>query len=117
MKYLLLAYDNENRLAVMPPGERAAYDAACLTSREGLRDSHLCVAARLEDSPLATAVQVRNGQVEVMVGSLIKTDKLFNEIFVVEARDLNEAIRVAAQVPQACTGSIDVRPLTPLETG
>lgn len=113
MKYLLLAYDNENRLAAMSPGERATYEAADLTTTEGLRVSgHLRVVARLQDLHVATIVQVRNGQIAVIAGTLAETSELFTELFVIEARDLNEAIRIAAQLPQTHTGSIEVRPLT-----
>ena len=118
MKYLLLAYGDENRLAAMSPGERATYEAAGLTTTEGLRVSgHLRVVARLQDLYVATIVQVRNGQIAVTAGPLVETNEPFNEFFVIEARDLNEAIRVAAQLPQTHTGSIEVRPLTSLETG
>lgn len=118
MKYVLLACDNEHRLATMSPSERSIYEAACVTTTERLRASgHLRVVARLQDLHVATTIQVRNGQVDVMIGPPIKTDKPFSELFVVEARDLNEAMRVAAQLPLASTGSIEVRPLTSLEIG
>jgi hypothetical protein len=113
MKYLVLSYDNENRLAAMSPRDRATYEAACLTTVEQLMVSgHLRAAARLQDAHLTTTVQIQNGQIAVAAGSMVETNEPFKEFFVIEARDLNETIRLAAQLLQARNGSIEVRSLT-----
>jgi hypothetical protein len=112
MKYLFLAYDVEQRPAAMPAGERMANEAAWQANANLLRQGgRLLAALRLAGGP----VRVWNGQVTIPESHFGATDEQLVALFFVRARDLNDAIRVAQQMPQAAAGPIDVRPMTDLD--
>jgi hypothetical protein len=116
MKYVLLAYGDEQQLEAMPAGERIALGQACLENDEALRKSgHLLAAEGLQGSHSATTVRVQNGRLLIADGPIAATREQLIGIFTISARDLNEAIQVAATMPQARGGPIEVRPL--LEPG
>ena len=60
---------------------------------------------------MAMTVRVRNGQVSITDGPFAETKEQLGGFYLIEARDLNEAIRLAARMPPARLGSIEVRPL------
>jgi len=104
MKYLCLVYGEEARISAMDDQECLEYDA-------GLRESGRCVASEaLEPVATATTVRVRNGRTSVSDGPFAETKEQLGGIFLIEATDLNDAIRVAAKIPTARWGSIEVRP-------
>ena len=105
MKYLCLVYGEESAIAGMDDNECLAYD------RE-LRDSGRCIASKaLEPVTTATTVRVRHGKVSVSDGPFAETKEQLAGFYLVEARDLNEAISLAAKIPPARIGSIEVRPI------
>ena len=104
MKYLCLVYMEEQNLHAVP-------DSECLECGKGLRESGHCLAAEaLQPVHTATTVRVRNGRVSVTDGPFAETKEQLAGFYLVEARDLNEAIQVAARIPPARAGSIEVRP-------
>jgi hypothetical protein len=110
MKYLFLAYGDEKQLSAMPIGERDAFESACLANDEVLRKSgHLIAVEDLQSSSTATTVRVHNGKVSLSDGPYAETKEQLIRLFFIQARDLNEAIRVASQMPQARGGPIEVR--------
>jgi hypothetical protein len=112
MKYLLLAYADEQLLDAMSPGERAALENACLANDEALRNSgYLFAVEGLGNSRSATTVRVHRGKLSVADGPYAATKEQLVGIFGISARDLNEAIQVAAAMPQARAGPIEVRPV------
>ena len=112
MKYVFLAYNDETLLASMPPSERETLGSACLATDEALRaNGHLLAAEDLQRSDTATTVRVRNGRVGLADGPYAQTKEQLASLFFIDARDLNQAIQIAAQMPQACAGSIEVRPV------
>ncbi len=112
MKYLLLTYEDEDWLATMTPSEYDAFESACRSSAEGLRQNgRLLAAADLQSSHTATTVRVNQGQVAITAGVFNEPNEQLMGLFFIEARDLNEAIQVAAQMPQMRGGPIEVRPL------
>jgi hypothetical protein len=112
MKYVFLAYADEHQLAAMPANQRDALANACLANDEALRNSgHLLTATSLQRSCSAAIVRVQNGKASVTDGPLAKTKQQLIGIFTISARDLNEAIQVAAKMPQARGGPIEVRPI------
>src|SRR5436853_1907948 len=112
MRYLFLAYGDETRLDAMSAGERDALGDECMANDELLRKSgHLLAVQGLERSCTAATVRIQNGKVCVASGSVAQTKEQLIGIFTINARDLNEAIRVASQMPQARGGPIEVRPL------
>jgi hypothetical protein len=112
MKYLFLAYGDEQRWDTMSAGERNALANACLANDQALRKSgHLLAVEELHSSRTATTVRVHNGIVSVSDGPFAETKEQLTGLFFINARDLNEAIQVAATMPQARGGPIEVRPI------
>jgi hypothetical protein len=116
MQYLCLVYLEESRMAALTPGEHAALDVASLAHDEELRSSgRLILAQALQPVDTATTVRVRGGVVSTTVGPFAETIEHLGGFVFVEARDLNEAIGIAAGLPIARIGSIEVRPVLDLE--
>ena len=115
MKYILLAYADERRLDAMPSRERDALDSACQANDQALQASgHLLAVEGLQGSRTASTVRVGNGGLTISDGPYAETPEQLLGIFTIDARDLNEAIQVAAHMPQARAGPIEVRPLLAL---
>jgi len=108
LKYLCLVYLDEKRLDALPDEDCVAYDTA-------VRKSGHCIASEaLESVQTATTVRVRDGKVAVTDGPFAETKEQLAGFYMIEARDLNEAIRLAAGIPPARVGSIEVRPIRPI---
>ncbi|HEX9181514.1 MAG TPA: YciI family protein [Burkholderiales bacterium] len=108
MKYLCLVYLDEKRLDELPDEDCVAYDTA-------IRESGHCIASEaLQPVDTATTLRVRNGRLSVTDGPFAETKEQLAGFYVIEARDLNEAIQVASKIPPARVGSIEVRPIRPI---
>ena len=108
MRYLGLVYAEEARLAGFDDGECVAFDQA-------VRDNRQCLASEaLQSVTTATTVRVRQGQISVTDGPFAETKEQLAGFYLIEARDLNEAIQLAAQIPPARVGCIEVRPIRDL---
>ena len=108
MKYLCLVYLDEKRLNELPDEDCVAYDAA-------IRDSGHCLASEaLQSVHTATSVRVRDGKVSVTDGPFAETKEQLTGFYMIEASDLDEAIRIASNIPPARVGSIEVRPIRPI---
>jgi hypothetical protein len=116
MKYVLLAYADERLLNAMPSDERDALASACLANDQALRQSGRLVSVEgLQSSRTASTVRIHNGQLCVSNGPCAETPEQLIGIFTIDARDLNEAIQVAACMPQVRAGPIEVRPILMLD--
>lgn len=112
MKYLCLAYEAEATFKAMPGAEWDALREETLTYVESLRRSGQLIDARpLKSATSAATLKVRNGQLSVTDGPFAETKEQLGGYFLIEARDLNEAIQVAAKWPGARYGEIEVRPV------
>ncbi len=112
MKYVCLVYQEEDILDALAGDRCEAIIRAELDSQEELRQcGSLMASTSLQSVCAATTVRVRNGKVTVTDGPFAETKEQLGGIYLIEARDLNEAIRVAAKMPAARLGSIEVRPL------
>ena len=78
-------------------------------------NGHLIVAEALEPVETATTVRVRNGTLSTTDGPFAETKEQFGGFFLINARDLNEAIQVASKFPSARVGSMEVRPVRELD--
>ena len=108
MKYLCLVYGEEGAIQKMPDDHCLAYDV-------DLRASGHCIASEaLQPVASATTVRVRNGKVSVTDGPFAETKECLAGFYLMEARDLNEAIQVASKIPPARYGSVEVRPIRPI---
>jgi hypothetical protein len=105
MKYLCLVYADENTLHAVPDAECVAYDTE-------IRASGLCLASEaLEPVRTAATVRVRGDRLSVTDGPFAETKEQLAGFYMIEARDLNEAIQVAGRIPPARVGSVEVRPV------
>jgi hypothetical protein len=109
---MFLAYGDAQQLEAMSPGERDALGSECAASDELLRESgHLLAVLGFQPGRTTTTVRVQNGKLSIADGPMAETREQLIGIFTIEARDLNEAIRVASKMPQARNGPIEVRPI------
>jgi hypothetical protein len=114
MKYLFLAYWKERPVDALSRSERAALEE-CRDSNDTLRRTgHLLAAEACQSSQAATTIRVQGGQVAVTDGPYADTREQLSGLYVIDAADLNEAIRLASRMPQAQLGPIEVRPVDEL---
>ena len=105
MKYLCLVYGEESALRECP-------DRDCLAFDQGVRASGHCVASEaLESVAAATTVRVRNGKVAVTDGPFAETKEHLGGFILIDAKDLDEAIRIASAIPIARFASVEIRPI------
>lgn len=113
MKYLCLVYSDEDKLHSLPESPK---DAECMACAQSLADSgHLLGGEALEPVQTAMTVRVRNGKVSVTDGPFAETKEQLAGFYFIDARDLDEAIQIAAKIPPARVGSIEVRPVRELQ--
>jgi hypothetical protein len=112
MKYLCLIYENEKNWETMPPSESEAMLNEYFAYTEGIRRGGQYVAgAALQPTQTATTVKVRNGKVSTTDGPFAETKEQLGGFYLVEAKDLNDAIQIASRIPSARLGSIEIRPV------
>ena len=112
MKYLCLIYDEEKKLAGMPKEESDAFMGEYFAFTDDIRKSgHYVAGEALHPVETATTVRIRNGRVSTTDGPFAETREQLGGFYLIEAADLNDAIRVASKIPSARIGSIEVRPV------
>jgi len=112
MKYLCLIYDDQSVWAKMPKGESDKMMEEYFAFTEGIKQSgHLIKGDALQPTSTATTVRVRNGKIGTTDGPFAETKEQLGGYYLIEAKDLNDAIQVAAKIPSARFGSIEVRPV------
>jgi hypothetical protein len=112
MKYLCLIYDEEQKLHSMPKPEFEALMGEYMTFTRELRGSgHYLGGNDLQPVRNATTVRIRNGQMSATDGPFAETKEQLGGYYLLEAKDLNEAIQIASRIPSAKLGSIEVRPI------
>jgi hypothetical protein len=115
MKYLLLCCHEEKKLDSMSETECGAVMEETMAYCEALKKSgYLIGVEQLEPVQTATTVQVRNGKLSVTDGPFAETKEQIGGFFLINARDLNEAIQVASKFPSVRLGSMEVRPVREL---
>lgn len=118
MRYLCLIYLDEKQLAAMPENELSALNARHLALNEELLEGGQFIEAEaLSPAASTTCVRVRNGRATVTDGPYAETKEMVAGFYLIEARDLNEAIQVASRLPSAPLGTVEVRPCRELEVG
>ena len=112
MRYLCLIYENEKEWESKPQSELEAVMAEYHTFTENIRSNGKFVAGEaLQPTPTATTVRVRNGKVSTTDGPFAETKEQLGGFYLIEAKDLNDAIQVASKIPSARDGAIEVRPV------
>ena len=114
MKYLLLIYENEREFGALPEAEQGKVFGEYMDFSRAIRQSgHYVGGEALQPTTSATTVRVKNGKTLATDGPFAETREQLGGFYLVEARDLDEAIALAARIPGARTGSIEVRPILP----
>jgi hypothetical protein len=112
LKYLCLIYHDEKKLDSMTPSEYDALMSETLAYDEEIRQSgHYVTSNALEFVASATSIRVRGDKIAITDGPFVETKEQLGGYILIEARDLNEAIRVASRIPPARIGGIEVRPV------
>ena len=112
MKYLCLIYADESVWQSMPQAEVDKMIAEYMAFTEGVKQSgQFAGGNRLHPVAAATTVRVRDGKLSTTDGPFAETKEQLGGYYLVEARDLNDAIQVAVKIPGARVGSIEVRPI------
>ena len=112
MKYLCLIYDDEKKMAGMSQAEGDKFMGEYFAFTEDIRKSgHLVAGEALQPIETATTLRLRNGKLSTTDGPFAETKEQLGGFYLVEAKDLNEAIQVASRIPSVRTGSIEVRPV------
>jgi len=112
MKYLFLCCHEEKKLDSMSKSECVAVLEETMAYCEALKKSgHLMAVEQLEPVQMAMTVRARNGKLSVTDGPFAETKEQVGGFFLIDARDLNEAIQVASKFPSARFGSLEVQPV------
>lgn len=116
MRYLCLVYAEPAAFDALTPEAKQALDRDSLAyDRELERGGHFVAADALASTKEAATVRVRAGRMSVTDGPFAETREQLGGFILIEARDMNEAIRLAAGIPLARLGSIEVRPIVNIE--
>jgi hypothetical protein len=106
MKYLCLVYSDERLLHSLPESPK---DEECMAYAEAIQGS-----GRMESVQTATTVRMRNGKLSITDGPFAETKEQLAGFYLIDAKDLNEALQVAGNIPAARVGSVEVRPVRQL---
>ena len=109
MKFVCLVYGEEALMRTVP-------DAECMANGLALKaDGHYVAAEALQPVKDAVTVRVRHGAVSIMDGPFAETKEQLAGFYLIDAKDLDEAVQLAAKIPPARIGSIEVRPVRELQ--
>lgn len=112
MKYLCMIYDDEKKWEKMSKAESDTLMGEYNAFTESIKQSgHFVGGEALQPTGTATTVRVRGGKISTTDGPFVETKEQLGGYYLVEAKDLNEAIQIAARIPSAKLGGIEVRPL------
>jgi hypothetical protein len=112
MKYLCLIYDDEKKWETMSKAEADAYMGEYFAFTDAIKGSgHYIAGEALQPVQTATTVRSRNGKLSTTDGPFAETKEQLGGYYLIEARDLNDALQVAQRIPSVRTGSIEVRPI------
>jgi hypothetical protein len=112
MRFLCQVWHDGTKIDAMPPADKAALDSANLAyDRELQRNGHFLLAQALQSPRTAVTVKVRDGGVSATDGPFIETKEHLGGFILIEAKDMDEAIRIAAGDPMAELGGIEIRPI------
>ena len=115
MKYLCMVYIDEKKLDALSKSESDALTREALAYDEALRKSgHFIAAQALQSVDMATTIRIRGSKVSTTDGPFAETKEQLGGFILIEAKDLNDALQVAAKIPPARLGCIEVRPIQEL---
>jgi hypothetical protein len=116
MKFILLVYNDPAALESLPAGDFDNKMRHCLAHADELKhDGRLIESQMLEDASTAKSVRIRNGRQTTLDGPFAETKEVLGGFNLIEADNIDEAVRMAAEFPWAQTGTIEVRPVRDIE--
>ena len=112
MRYLCLIYDEEKKMATMSKGEQDAFMGEYFAFTEDIKKSgHYIGGEALQPVGTATTVRMRSGKLSTTDGPFAETKEQLGGYYLINAKDLNDALQVASRIPSAKTGIVEVRPI------
>lgn len=109
-QFVLLIYTDRALMDALPDGEADAMMRDCLAHADGMRrDGRLLDTQMLTDARSAKAVRIRDGRLTALDGPYAETKEVLGGFNLIEAADMDEALRIAAEFPWARTGCVEVR--------
>jgi hypothetical protein len=112
MKYLVMIYSDESLLGALPEGEFDTMMHGCFMHADELqRDGCLLGSQQLEGPATAKTIRVRNERVSVVDGPFAETKEYLGGFNLIEAENMDEAVRIASEFPWSRTGAIEIRPV------
>ena len=116
MKFMLLVYNDKDLLGTLPAPEFDSRMRSCLSHADHLREEgRLFDSQMLEDPGTAKSVRIRQGRKTVMDGPFAETKEVLGGFNLIEARDMDEAVRIAEGFPWVSTGCVEIRPVRDIE--
>jgi hypothetical protein len=113
MQYMLLIYSEEAQLAKMSEAERGKIYSEYMALSEAITKSgHMVAGAPLQSVTTATTVRIKDGKTVTTHGPFAETREQLGGYYLIDAKDLDEATMIAAKLPTARFGSIEVRPVS-----
>ena len=112
MKFMLLIYNDSTMLDALPPAQFDATMRTCLEHADELRgEGRLLDSQMLESASTAKSVRIRKDKRTILDGPFAETKELLAGFNLIEAENMDEAVRIAEQFPWARTGCVEVRPV------
>jgi hypothetical protein len=112
MQFLLLIYNDNSLLEALPAGEADVMMRECFNHADELREQgSLKQSQQLEEPATAKTVRIRGGKVSVVDGPFAETKEMLGGFNLIEAADMDEAVRIAAEFPWTATGCVEIRPI------
>ena len=116
MKFVILIYTDKELLDALPEGQFDAKMRHCLEHADELRqDGRLLDSQMLAGAPTAKSLRVRNGRQTIVDGPFTETKEMLAGFNLIEAEDLDEAVRIATEFPWTHTGCVEVRAVQDIE--
>lgn len=112
MKFLVMIYSDETLLGAMPTAEFDSVMRGCIEHADELNGKgKLIESQQLEPAATARTIRTRNGKMTVVDGPFAETKEILGGYNLIEAADMDEAVRIASEFPWSSTGCIEVRPV------
>ncbi len=112
MKFMVLIYNDDTMLDALPPAQFDATMRGCLEHADELRkEGRLLDSQMLESASTAKSLRNRKNRLTIVDGPYAESKEVLAGFNLIEAEDMEEAVRIAAEFPWARTGCIEVRPV------
>jgi hypothetical protein len=115
MQYLCLIYSDESMWPKMAKADADTMMSEYMAFTSRIKESgHYIGGNRLQPTHTSTSVRIRSGKLSATDGPFAETKEQLGGYYLIEAKDLNDAIQVASWIPGARVGTIEVRPIAPV---